>query len=294
MEAALLIDARQTLAEGIVWSPAERALWWTDITGARLWHWRAADGQLRSWAMPERLASFALCDDARWLLLALASRLAFFDPQRGDLHPICSVRGEPGTRLNDGRCDRFGNFVFGSQDEAERPARRGRYYRLNRDLTLIELDLPRVDISNSVAFSPDGARMYFTDTPSHVIQCADYRASGEIANRRVFARLGPGEGQPDGAIVDADGGLWSAHWGAGQAVRYNPDGRISARVHIGAPHVTCMAFGGPRLDTLYVTTSREALAPGETRYPHAGGIFAAVPGYRGLPPARFGGRPHRK
>jgi L-arabinonolactonase len=104
----------------------------------------------------------------------------------------------------------------------------------------------------------------------------------------VFVRVPAGEGYPDGATVDAQGGVWSAQWDGGCLVRYGADGQESARVALPVSRPTCPAFGGPLLRELYVTSARIGLAGEQlAREPQAGGLFACEPGWTGLPEARF-------
>jgi len=274
--ATLLVDARDTLGEGATWCARSGRLYWTDIEGARLSRYDPRDGSHATWEMPERLGCFALCEDAGTLLLGLASRLAFFDPETGAIESIVDVEPGLNTRVNDGRCDRQGRFVFGTKDEGSPLQAIGGFYRLNRDLTLERLPLPAPAISNSIAFSPDGSTMYYCDTPTREIHACDYGADGTIANQRLFATLTDQTGAPDGSTVDAEGGLWNAQWGGARVVRYGADGRETERVKIPTAQPSCVTLGGARLDTLYVTSARaemdEAALAGD---PHAGGVFAA-------------------
>jgi sugar lactone lactonase YvrE len=105
----------------------------------------------------------------------------------------------------------------------------------------------------------------------------------------VFANP-DGYGYPDGATVDADGGLWNARWEGGCVIRFAPDGSIDRVIEMPARRITCCAFGGDGLDTLYVTTSRLHLTRDELKVqPQAGGTFAFKPGVKGLPRPAFVG-----
>lgn len=292
VQAKLVLDQRHQLGEGITWCSRSQALYWTDIEGRALYRDRF-DGQgPHRWALPERLGSFALCEDERYLLLGLESRLAFFDIATGALTTITAVEAELPTRLNDGRCDREGRFVFGTMDETPRHEKIGGFYRLNRDLTLERLPLPRVQIPNSIAFAPEGGLMYYCDSLSRTIRCCDYSAAGEIANERQFIALSDAHGDPDGSTVDAQGGLWNAQWGGRRVVRYGPDGRETARVEVPTAQPSCVAFGGPQFETLYISSARVELdAQALQDDPYAGGIFGAAVALRGLAEPRFGGAP---
>jgi L-arabinonolactonase len=288
--ATLVIDAQNKLGEGVTWCARTGRLYWTDIEGARLWRYDPRDGTHQTWAMPERLGCFALCEDENTLVLGLSKRLAFFDLATGELAPIVDVEPGLNTRVNDGRCDRQGRFVFGTMDDARPRKRIGGFYRLNRDLTLERLPLPVPAISNSIAFSPDGATMYYCDTPTREIRACDYGADGSVANDRVFVRLADAAGAPDGSTVDADGGLWNAQWGGARLVRYRADGIETMRVNIPTAQPSCVALGGARLDTLYVTSARDELdADALSRDTHAGGVFAVQTGHVGLAEPLFPG-----
>jgi L-arabinonolactonase len=288
----LAVDGRHVLGEGIIWNERTGRLLWTDIESSELWSHDPAGGALERWSLPERLCSLALTFDDGRLLLALASGLAFFDLRSGELTRICEVEAHlPTTRLNDGRVDRQGRFVFGAFNEADNPKHPiGGFYRLNHDLSVERLPLGDVAIANSICFSPDGGTMYYSDTATGEIRCCDYGlGSGAVANLRVFAPGGVAPGDPDGATIDAEGFLWNARWGGGQVVRFAPDGRIDRVLALPAPQPTCVAFGGPGLDVLYVSSATQHLAPHAlAAAPASGGVFARALELRGLPEQRFG------
>ena len=292
LRATLLVDSKCTLGEGATWCARSGHFYWTDIEGARLWRYDPRDGRSTFWRMPERLATFALCADPHYLLLGLATHLAFFDLATGETQRIVDVEPGMNTRVNDGRCDRQGRFVFGTKDEGSPLRAVGGFYRLNRDLSLERLPLPAPAISNSIAFSPDGAAMYYCDSPTREIRACDYGADGTIANDRLFTKLADATGEPDGSTVDRDGGLWNAQWGGARVVRYGADGVETARVTVPTVQPSCVALGGEQLGTLYITSARIDLdASALAGDAQAGGVFAAVPGARGLPEALFQGAP---
>jgi len=299
--ATLLLDAKCELGEGATWCAQTGRFYWTDIEGAQLWRYDPANGRSDSFRMPERLAAFALCANPRYVLVGLASHLAFFDLESGKTHRIVDVEPDLDTRLNDGRCDRQGRFVFGTKDESGTLQRVAGFYRLNRDLSLERLPLPAPAISNSIAFSPDGATMYYCDSPTREIRACDYGADGGIANDRVFTRLTDAHGLPDGSSVDNEGGLWNAQWGGARVVRYGPDGVETERVEVPTMQPTCVALGGPALgqasgdaalDTLYITSAYAELdAAARAADTLAGGVFVATLARRGVPEPLFQGAP---
>ena len=288
----VVLDAGNILGEGIVWCERMQALYWTDLQRARLFRLRPSHGALEQWPMPERLASFALCESDGWLLLALASRLAFFRLADGHMQTLHEV--EPGlpTRCNDGACDRQGRFVFGTLHEPAAGARQalGGFWRLNANLRLERLPLPRVAISNSIAFSPDGGTMYFCDSLARRIQRCTYGDS--LGSPQQFIDLGGTDGEPDGSCIDAEGSLWNAQWGLSRVVRYGADASVQQVLPVPTRQPTRPAFGGPRLDTLYITSARDGLSAAQlVADPHAGALFQSRLDVRGIPESRFAGVP---
>lgn len=287
----VLTDAGHELGECVLWCERTGRLLWTDIPAATLWSYSPSTGRAASWALPERLCCFALTGSDDRLLLGLASGLAFFTFSTGKVTRIAGVEADnPSTRLNDGRCDRQGRFVFGMFNQDENPKRAvGGFYRLNLDLSLERLPLPAAAIANSICFSPDGRRMYFADSQEQAILYADYDpCSAQVGRVHVFVEAGAAPGEPDGSTVDAEGYLWSTRWGAGQVMRFAPDGRLDRVLELGAPQPSCPAFGGPGLSTLFVTSAHVGMGAGaRAAAPLSGAVFQQSLDVRGLPEARF-------
>jgi L-arabinonolactonase len=289
MTVELVADAQAQLGECALWCERSQSLFWTDIECCTVSRWCEGDGQIRTWTLPERVGSFALCEQGDRLLLGLASGVALFDLASSAMSPKVSVDlPGPETRVNDGRCDPQGRFVFGLFNGARDNAPFCPFYRVSATLEIERLPLPEVCVANSIAFSPDGTLMYFADSWSREIQCVEYHPDGRIGEPRRFVRLPESQGFPDGSTVDADGGLWSAQWEGGCLVRYGTDGVESSRLPLPASRVTCPAFGGAGLGRLFATTARIGLGPAAIlAQPTAGGVFAALTRWHGLPEHRF-------
>ncbi|KAB7629707.1 gluconolaconase [Stenotrophomonas rhizophila] len=293
---SVAVPSGNTLGEGVLWCDREQAVYWTDIQQSKLWRYRPQDGAITRWPMPERLAAMALCEADGWLLLALASRLAFFHPERNEFRDLQDLRGlaTTDTRANDGACDRQGRFVFGMLHEpAEGPKQAvAPFLRLNADLTLETLPLPPAAISNSITFSPSGDTMYFCDSLQKQILRCDYGKT--LGPAQLFVDLQAEPGEPDGSTVDAEGGLWNARWGDARVVRYLPDGTEDRSIATPVSQPTRPAFGGPGHRTLFITSAHEGLdAAGRAVDPLAGHLLSIEnAGIAGLPEARFAGDPN--
>jgi L-arabinonolactonase len=286
-EAEIIVRGANTLGEGIVWSPTHHEAQWTDIQGKAFWSFNPSTGAAKSVALPERLGCFAPLGGSL-LLAGFASGLARYDLASGARDDIAAIEADqPTTRLNDGKLDRQGRLVFGTMDESKKAQPIGRVwtYDGSRPRVLFE----GVRIANSTAFSPDGRRMYFADTPERVIWVFDYDVdSGDVSNRRVFVEVGAEHGFPDGSTVDSEGCLWNAEWGGARVTRYTPDGRIDRTIALPCSQITCCAFGGANLSILFITSARSGLDDATlAAQPDAGATFAAEVGVSGLADTPF-------
>lgn len=192
---------------------------------------------------------------------------AKLDNRLGSITPVEADQSR--TRINDGRCDPQGRFVFGMFNEDEDGQRIGHFYRVGPDLVVERLPLPAAAVANSLAFSPDGETLYFTDSPRREILQVAYHADGSLGTPRRFTQLAKGDGYPDGSAVDAEGHLWTALWNAACVVRFNAEGRETLRLRLPAMHPTCPVFGGTGFDRLFITSARKA----GDRHPTAGAVF---------------------
>jgi sugar lactone lactonase YvrE len=265
------------LGEGPVWDPERQRLLWVDIMTGQVFAGEldADAGTVavtETWSFPDLACAVAVSRDGD-LLVAGRKDLTRIRPD-GTRTPVAEVAlGE--SRLNDGAVDPRGRFLVGSMalDGRERDEV---LVRLDRTgLTVLDDDLT---LSNGLAWSPDGARLYSVDTVPGVVRVRDYP---DGPRRDLFAVT---DGQPDGLCVDAEGNLWIAIWGGGRVERRTPGGDLLAVVETGAPHTTSVAFAGPDLDVLVITTATEDLSPADlARYPHSGRLCTARVGVAGLP-----------
>jgi sugar lactone lactonase YvrE len=188
-------------------------------------------------------------------------------------------------RLNDAKADATGAIWAGSMNGEDSSRSEGCLFRLGSDGQLSVHDRD-YDVANGPAISPDGRTLLHTDSGRRVIYAFDLdAAAGTLANKRVWKRMTPDDGHPDGMGFDAQGRVWVAHWAAGCVSCFEPDGRLARRVPLPAPRVTNVCFAGPSLDRLFVTTARVGLSGDErARAPLSGHLFeVAVTAATGLP-----------
>ena len=276
------------LGEGILWDSRRAILWWTDISGQRLHRYDWTRGTMQILDTPERVGSFGLVEASDRLITAFASGMALYDvPQQAVAWLGLPEALDPGIRFNDGRVDRRGRFWSGTMVEDERLAASACLYSI--DATgQARCHVRGVRIANGLCFSPDGASLYFADSPTQTIRVYDLiEPEGVLGTPRLFART-PDGAFPDGAAIDVDGCMWSAHWGAGRVVRYTPDGRIDRTLEVPTRQPSCVCFAGPDLDLLCVTSAREGLDVATLRAEaHAGDVFLYRAGAQGLPEPEY-------
>lgn len=268
------------LGEGPLWHPERGQLFWFDILGRRL-HTRTAAGP-EAHAFPEIVSAAGWIDRER-LLIASQSALFVHHLDTGARETLTPLDADnAATRANDGRADPWGGFWIGTMGKRAEPGAGAiwRWYRgeLRRLYTLT--------IPNAISFCPDRSAAHFADTPTGRVMRVALDENGWPAGEpSVFLNLAPEGLNPDGAVIDAEGLLWLAEWGAGRVSAYGADGRRRHSVETpGAPNTSCPAFGGPDFATLYITTAREHLTPEAlAAAPASGSTFAAPAPTRGLP-----------
>lgn len=246
---------------------------------------------MRAWEVGEPIGSIAVGADNTYFLAALQSGLYRIDMESGAKELLVDPEpDQPKNRLNDGKVDRQGRFVFGSMDTLEEE-RTGKLYSYDVDGCLSVLDTGII-CSNGPCFSPDGTILYFSDTWTGEIWAYDYdSSSGGVSSRRTFAKVDTsGGGAADGATVDSEGYLWQALVYSGTIVRYSPDGKIDRLLEMPVLKATSLTFGGPGLDVMYVTSMSKPPLP---RFPEdgqlRGSLFAVTGlGVTGVAEPRYG------
>ncbi len=268
--------------EGPVWAPEWPGVRWVDMLAGDVLE--LDGGEVRRHHVGA-VAAALRPGTGGGVVLALERGFALADGALTAVRPLPEVWTDPGVRMNDGGCDPDGRFYCGSMAYDGTPGA-GALHRLDPDGSVTTV-LTGVTVSNGLAWSPDGGTAYYVDTPTGRIDAFDYTAAAGLTHRRTVVTIPAEVGSPDGLTVDAEGNLWVALWGGGAVHCYTPDGEQVARAGFPVTQVTACAFGGPDLDELYVTTSRQGVEEGTQ--PEAGSLFRLRPGVRGLPAHRFSG-----
>ena len=278
MDATVFDKRLSFLGEGPMWHPEAEALFWFDILNATL-HRRVGEAY-DAWSFPDCVSAGGWVD-RQTLFIAGAAGFFTLDTETGTTSDVAPPASDPKTtRSNDGRADPQGGFWIGTmgRNAESRAGAIHRYYK-GEVRTLFE----RITIPNAICFAPDGGHAFFTDTADGRVWRQRLNAAGWPQGERELYLDFRGTGlNPDGAVVDAEGAFWNAQWGAGRVARYLPDGSFDAEVRVGAAHSSCPAFGGPSLQTLYVTTAQEHMSEDDlANQPLAGAVFSVETPFQG-------------
>lgn len=277
---------RALIAESPTWDQRTASLLWVDIPRGEIHRYRP-DGDEDSvvFVAPTSVGA-VVTRRSGGLAVAAGKGFAIVDEEAGSWRPIAAV--ERGDRMNEARCDPAGRLWGGTMTLDQRPSQAA-LYRLDQTGSA-ELMLDQVGLSNGLAWSPDGTRMYYADTMTERVDVFDYELeTGTPSNQRPLIDLHDVDGRPDGMTVDAEGGIWVTMARGGAIRRYSSTGSLDEVLSMPVPTVTSCAFGGPDLADLYVTTL--CIGLGETdlaEHPGAGSVFC-VPGIgvRGIAEASF-------
>ncbi len=284
-----LVASQNEVGETPMWVPEEGALYWIDSEGPRV-YCLDAGGDTRSWDPGFPITALLRRAAGGWVAAA-KDGLYTWDHGSGESRLVCNpMEGRPDLRFNDAIVDRQGRLLAGTMNQQDLEAPDGVLYRIDADGSCHELDTG-LAVANGIGLSPDGETVYVTDMFHGRILAYDYDTkAGETSKRRVFAAVPEDQGLPDGLIVDADGFVWSAHWGGGRVTRYAPGGEVDRQVSLPVANVTCMAFGGVELNELFITTAWFMLSEEErTAQPMAGDLFRLRSDVKGLVEPGFAG-----
>ncbi|WP_165867506.1 SMP-30/gluconolactonase/LRE family protein [Paenibacillus pinisoli] len=285
----LVLDAKALLGEGPHWDSESNQLYFVDIDGktVHVYHTHSHAHELHRFE--KRVSSVIPVKDGA-LMVTLDDGIYKYCPDTSELEAIAHIEADmPDNRFNDAKCDPAGRLWAGTMSTGYAKDQ-GSLYRLEDGGEPVRV-VAEVGCSNGLAWDESKGCMYYIDTLKLAVDRFRYDSgTGDISARETIIEWPSREGYPDGMTIDSEGMLWIAHWGGGKVSRFDPGtGKRLAEIEVPALYVTSCAFGGECLDELYITTARVVLSEDEHAvYPHAGGVFMAKPGVRGMPSRRFG------
>jgi len=276
-------DRFDRLGEGPFWSDRDGALYWVDILDARVNRLDLANGRVTVTALPEPIGWLIERRDAPGFIAGLKSGFVdlMLDPLT--ILPIADPEPNvPGNRMNDAKADPAGRIYAGTMPDGDARGS-GALYRLDRDRNVACVDRG-YGIANGPAITADGRTMFHTDSAVGVIYRMAIASDGSLSSRTEFLRFPREWGSPDGMTIDAEGGLWVAHWGGSRVSRFDMDATLDRSIALPASQITSIAFAGDELDRMFVTSAADGVDEAA-----GGALFEIDAGVRGLAPCRFAG-----
>ncbi|WP_068303769.1 SMP-30/gluconolactonase/LRE family protein [Pararhodobacter sp. CCB-MM2] len=268
--ATRVVATPDMLGESPLWDARRARLYWVDGVSRLIRYHEPATGTSGQCETPTTVGSIGLCEDDR-LVAGLVDGFYLIDADTGAVAPLYLPPRNEKMRFNDGKVDRQGRFVCGGMGVFAEPV--GELVRVD-GAGRAEVLANGIRISNALCFSPDGKTMYFADSLDRFIRAYDYE-DGELSRPRVFADTQQFNSGPDGATVDAEGHVWVALVNVGKIARFTPSGKLERVLEAPTDMPSCMAFGGPDLSTLYVTSIKDSgSGRAISRHPQGGHLFA--------------------
>ena len=273
----VVIDMHARLGEGPLWDHRAGVVAWADILAGLVHLTEPVTGVTTSIPAGTEVGALALNGDDGYLL-AIRSGFATLEGTR--VEPLNEVFAAGGQRMNDGALDPVGRFVAGSITN-DRSATGALYVR-DIDGTVRTL-FGGVTVSNGLAWSATGDRLYYVDSALQGIDVMDYDVEeGVVSDRRRLVSIPEADGTPDGMTIDAEGCLWLAFWGGAAVRRYSPAGELIGEVELPVSRITSCAFGGPNLDRLFITSAAVGVTPDDPPRPLDGALFVVEPNCTGV------------
>lgn len=254
----IIAEDKNRTGEGPIWDAAKGRLLWTDIEGGLIYQFVPATGEKTLLSHGLNVAGIALNRTGE-LVCTTGEGLVLWRGQ-DDTRVLASEYEGEALAFNDLIADArgrvyAGTYYWNAENEMEKP---GKLYLFATDGS-VRVVGEGIELANGLGFSPDGRTLYFSDSSARRIYAYEVQPeTGALSNRRVFVQVPRNEGIPDGMTVDAEGFVWSAQWYGSQVVRYDPDGKVERRIAMPAQQVSSVAFGGPDLTDLYITTAGDS------------------------------------
>ncbi len=270
------------LGEGAFWDGANMRLFYVDITGSKLFAYYPETGKKSTWDMPSMIGT-VVPEDSDHVIVALTDGIYRFELSSSKFtFLIRPLEHTDSQRFNDGKTDPSGRLWVGSIS-LQGEEKKSFLYKIEHDSVATSM-LDGITISNGIAWSSDGRKMYYIDTPTRVVREYEYNLeNGTIRNATIAVAIPDSLGSPDGMTIDDQNMIWVAMWGGSSVCRFNPDtGELLEQIKVPAKNVTSCAFGGKDRNILFITTASnydDTLA--QKMYPDAGSLFKVKTGYSG-------------
>jgi len=205
-------------------------------------------------------------------LVAFKNSIVRWKTYTRTIDKIYATFNDPEVRFNDGKCDPLGRLWIGTTHLTNKP-NSATLYRMDSEglidgnesnvgggvKYMLTPVITGVSISNGIAWSLDGAFMYYIDTPKRAIAVYSYDlSSGQIINPTTpfcLFDLSHLAGVPDGMNIDSLGRLWVAFWDGSHISCIDPNNHQIFSIDLPVSRPTNVAISHHIPGRLYVTSA---------------------------------------
>jgi len=268
----LIEESQSILAEGPVYNEKDNCFYWTDIKDKKIFQYPLRTKKIKKYQFDKKIGTFCFTNENK-IIAACEDGIYYLSLQNQSMTYICNPeKNLPKNRFNDGKCDMMGRFYIGSMDDEEKETSGSLYVYEKNQIRKLESNL---SISNGLGWNKANTKFYLTDSPKREIYVYDYEIkTGNISNKKIFAKIKTGDGYPDGLSLDNEDNIYSCHWGGFKITKYSPGGKILQIFPLAVPNVSSCCFGTKNYDTLLITTAKKDLKQEELKkYPLSGCVF---------------------
>jgi sugar lactone lactonase YvrE len=277
MIAHLLVDAQNTLGEGIMWHKQRNSLMWVDIEGMKIFEYHFEQKNTYSWFVGTRVSLIIETPEIDVLKIAIQGGIALFNLTNRQLSKIVELEiSKPHNRCNDGSIDPFGRLWVGTM-AIDASNKAGALYCIADD-NIPCLILDQLSIPNGMVWCKKRKKLYFIDSVTYQVMEFNYNETdGAISLVKSIVEIPKPLGMPDGMCMDQQGNLWIAVWGGAGVYCYEPEtGKLLNHIAVAAPNTTSCIFD-PLHKRIFISSARVGLSAQQLEeYPHSGGVFEYV------------------
>ena len=277
---------RCTLGEGTLWVSEHNSIYFVDIKKRKICSINIKNKKKKIFKVNKEIGFIAHIKD-HIFILGLQGELRIQNLKSKKI--LKSITIEPNlklNRINDGKTDPAGNLWFGTMDNLERKIEKGSLYKLDKNLKLIKID-KNYRISNGPAFI-DQQNFYHTDSPKKTIYKIKINKNNKIVSKKIFKKISPEEGSPDGMTLDRNKNLWVAHFHGACISVFNSKAKLIHKINFPAKNITNCAFGGHNYSELFVTTATKGMSKADMRkFSYSGYLFSVKTNIKGILQKKF-------
>lgn len=251
------INIQGKLCEGPLWAADTETLYWSDIDAGRIYRYR--NDKVECIYIGDTVGGFTYQADGSLLLFRI-NDIAIFRPDTGEVCTLAPFQHDGSKRFNDVIADPEGRVFAGT---IGKNSTSGGLFRIDYDGTATQV-ADGTGISNGMGFSPDLTHFYWTCSTRRRIYRFPYQRAGSTLGEPVIFHQGSEEqGYPDGLTVDSEGNVYSIRWTAKEygLIVFNPDGKVIHQQALPPRASSSMAFFGPKLTDIAITSAVEASDP---------------------------------